>query len=245
VIRRALLANGIWTACVAGLVSFLHPVDSTAQPRPYPSPVYNHSTAMRLQVTPHETEVYVDGYYAGIADDFDGVFQRLRIGPGEHEIELYLDGYRTFRQKAELRPGVTFRLRHEMQRLEPGDSPEPRPKPAEGQRMGGPQPGDRPEGGGYGRGVPPRGQRGRPPAARREQPAEVGTLSLRVQPPDASVWIDGERWETVEGDERFIVDLPEGPHRVEVRKDGYRSYSATITVRRGETVRTNISLPPQ
>ena len=51
--------------------------------------------SVRLDVKPKEAEVYVDGYYAGVVDDFDGTFQRLRVEPGEHEIELWLDGYRT------------------------------------------------------------------------------------------------------------------------------------------------------
>src|SRR5262245_60806499 len=50
--------------------------------------------SVKLEVKPKQAEVYVDGYYAGVVDDFDGVFQRLRVQPGEHEIELYLDGYR-------------------------------------------------------------------------------------------------------------------------------------------------------
>jgi hypothetical protein len=40
--------------------------------------------AIRIEVKPKQAEVYVDGYYAGIVDDFDGTFQRLRIEPGEH-----------------------------------------------------------------------------------------------------------------------------------------------------------------
>ena len=32
----------------------------------------------RLQVKPRNAEVYVDGYYAGTVDDFDGALQRRR-----------------------------------------------------------------------------------------------------------------------------------------------------------------------
>ena len=45
---------------------------------------YDVSGAARLQVTPRQTEVFIDGYYAGTVDDFDGFLQRLRIEPGEH-----------------------------------------------------------------------------------------------------------------------------------------------------------------
>jgi hypothetical protein len=36
-------------------------------------------SSLQLQVTPRETEVFVDGYFAGRVDDFDGRFQRLPI----------------------------------------------------------------------------------------------------------------------------------------------------------------------
>ena len=48
---------------------------------------------VRLQVRPRNAEVYVDGYYAGIVDNFDGVFQRLTLEVGEHEIEIAAPGF--------------------------------------------------------------------------------------------------------------------------------------------------------
>ena len=56
-------------------------------------------------MSPKEAELYMDGYYAGIVDDFDGVFQRLSIEPGEHEVTLYRDGFRTVHQRVYLTPG--------------------------------------------------------------------------------------------------------------------------------------------
>src|SRR5436309_13065679 len=82
--------------------------------------------SLRLEVKPQEAEVYVDGYYAGIVDDFDGVFQRLPVTPGEHEIELYLDGYRSVRQKVMASPRNTFKLKYTMERLGAGGQQEPR-----------------------------------------------------------------------------------------------------------------------
>src|ERR1035437_4172470 len=46
-----------------------------AYPYPY-SPVYDTAAQVHLKVTPRDAAVYVDGYYAGIVDDFDGLFQR-------------------------------------------------------------------------------------------------------------------------------------------------------------------------
>jgi uncharacterized membrane protein len=71
---------------------------------------------------------------------------------------------------------------------------------------------------------------------------EFGTLSVRVQPADAEIAIDGERWEAP-GGERMVVQLSAGTHRLEVRKNGYRTYTSTVSVRAGETTTLNISLP--
>ena len=61
---------------------------------PYGYPPYrtyrvDPGASLRLEVKPKEAEVYVDGFYAGIVDDFDGTFQRLSVTPGEHDIELF------------------------------------------------------------------------------------------------------------------------------------------------------------
>ena len=37
----------------------------------------NDGGSVKTEVTPKETEVFVDGYYAGVAEDFDGTFQRV------------------------------------------------------------------------------------------------------------------------------------------------------------------------
>jgi hypothetical protein len=82
----------------------------------------------------------------------------------------------------------------------------------------------------------------RQPPPRRGEATEFGTLSLRVQPADAEITIDGERWDSPEGGSRLIVQLAAGPHRIEVQKEGLRTYTSTVTVRPGETQALNISL---
>jgi hypothetical protein len=49
--------------------------------------------ALRLKIKPREAQVFVDGYYAGVVDEFDGVFQRLKIEPGPHRVEVSATGY--------------------------------------------------------------------------------------------------------------------------------------------------------
>src|SRR5437867_9411084 len=88
---------------------------------PYPYPYgYRYAArdaSVRFDVKPKEASVYVDGYYAGVVDDFDGAFQRLHTEPGGHEITLYLDGYRTYSEHVYLSPDTTFKFRHRMEPL--------------------------------------------------------------------------------------------------------------------------------
>ena len=138
--------------------------------------------------------------------------------------ELYLEGYRSVRQKVLVQPGATFRVRYAMEMLKPGDPPDPRPvapaAPSAAERRGG-APQSQP--GGNAR-------------------TDFGALAIRVQPRDAVVTIDGERWETPPDNDRLIVQLPAGPHRVEIRKDGFDVYTSTVDVRRGAETPLNVSL---
>lgn len=189
---------------------------------------YDSSAAMRLHVTPRETEVFVDGYYAGTVDDFDGVFQRLRLEPGDHDVVLYLEGHRPYEQKLYLQPGRTFSIRHMMEPLAPGETAPARPSggalpPSAAQRSSARLPGE----------PPPDAQ------------AEFGALALRVQPDDAEVLIDGQRWEGSAEAERLVVQLAPGVHTLEIRKDGYRSYITEVTIRSRETASLNVAMTPQ
>jgi hypothetical protein len=81
----------------------------------------------RLQVSPKDAAVYVDGYRAGRVDDFDGTFQRLNVEPGPHEITLFLPGYRTSTEKVYFAEGSTIKLRQTLEKLAPGESSTPPP----------------------------------------------------------------------------------------------------------------------
>jgi hypothetical protein len=235
-VSAAVLATALWSAHVDAQVLY-----------PYGPPgFFDGSAALRMQVSPHQTEVYIDNYYAGTVDDFDGMFQRLHIQPGAHDVTLYLDGYRTVHQRIYLQPTGTFRVRYTMVPLGAGEAAEPRPAS--------PQPPPPPQGpfgpvapapGGPNRYPPPpriEGAQGPLPQAPQ---AESGTLSVRVQPVNADVVIDGERWEGPSGDERLEVRIVPGLHHIEVRRDGYRTYQTDINVRPGETSTVNISLSRQ
>jgi hypothetical protein len=103
-------------------------------PYPYPYGVYPYGVRrqadVRVEVTPKQAEVYVDGFYAGLADDFDGVFKRLHTTPGGHAITLHLEGYRTVTENIYASPDSTFKLRDTMEKLGAGETSDPPPLPS-------------------------------------------------------------------------------------------------------------------
>jgi hypothetical protein len=205
---------------------------------------YDLSGSVRTQVEPRQTEVFIDGYYAGTVDDYDGVFQRLHIEPGDHEIALYLPGHRPHQQRVYVQPGRTFTIRHTMEPLAPGEAEPVRPAGAPLPPPGAPYPGPDPR---DPNATPPEriGDPRRPePQVRTGSPAAqgFGQLSLRVQPADAEVFIDGEKWEGALQSERLEVQLGTGVHRLEIRRDGYRTYFTDITIANGQTRTVNVAL---
>lgn len=157
---------------------------------PYGHPMVERGASMRLDVKPKNAEVYVDGYYAGVVDDFDGTFQGLHVEPGQHEVALWLEGYRTVRQQVFLTPNNTFRIKYSMERLAEGEAQNPKPLARPGGEEPPPMRQPMPQG-------PPRRRMPPPPA---QQPPDrgdqgnqsYGSLVIRVQSGDAQVSIDGE-----------------------------------------------------
>jgi len=196
---------------------------------------YSDSGSLRVIVDPEKTRVYVDNYYAGVADDFDGIFQRLSVPPGRHEITLKLDGYRTHTFRVYVTPGETLKLHHAMERGAGADT---------GEVVG-----DEPAS--YGR-----EDRDRDPGrddrdhvsrtgvddAREDErdDAEAGTLHLDLNPADASVYVDGE----FRGSGRRVENLRLAPgrHRIEVVRPGYRTVEREVDVRPGDSRRLEIEL---
>ena len=208
----------------------------------YPYPYYYGGSydltgAARLQVSPKQAQVFVDGYYVGLADEFDGTMQRLRVDAGQHEVALYLEGYRTVRTPILFRRDGTVTIRTAMEPLAAGETSE-RPTPLA------PRPGYRddpyaPEPQFGARAYP--GERMPPPPAP-DGREDYGTLALRVQPGDAEILIDGQHWDGSDNGSRLSVQLADGSHHVEVRREGYRPYTANVRIRRGQTESLNISL---
>lgn len=229
------------------------PIAAEAQWRPtYPGyPTYRYAAVesdLRFDVKPKEAAVYIDGYFAGTVDDFDGAFQRLHVPPGEHEIVVYLEGHHSLRQQLYLSPRSTRKIEGTLEPLAAGETPEDPPVPVDrGEPRDAydmrppPRPGSRPG---------PDDPRGRVPDDRRPPERRpdagssraVGSLSIRVQPAGATVLIDGERWSGPGDNERLIVQVAEGRHTIEVQHDGFDRFVTDVDVRAGQTAPVNISL---
>jgi hypothetical protein len=72
---------------------------------------------LKLKIKPNSATVYIDGYYVGVVDDYDGVFQKLSIEPGMHRVEVRAPGYETLSFDIRIEPGHTTTYRGELQKL--------------------------------------------------------------------------------------------------------------------------------
>jgi hypothetical protein len=69
---------------------------------------------LRLQVKPRDAEVYIDGYYAGVVDDFDGRFQGANLEAGGYAIEVRAPGFEPLQFDIRVTPGRTTTYRGEL-----------------------------------------------------------------------------------------------------------------------------------
>ncbi len=199
---------------------------------------YRNYGSVRILVEPDDTRVYVDGYYAGVVDDFDGIFQRLHVTPGRHEITLKLEGYRTHRMKVYVPPDETLKIHHDMVKGSGEDAVEDLAGPP-GRYADDPNNGrdrdrdrdaddedddrdDRPAD----RDRDRDGDRG--PLVGRDRDARGGAIHLTVRPDDASVYVDG----SFRGSGRQVhtLELAPGRHRIEVVRPGFKTYDREVEV---------------
>ena len=74
---------------------------------------YGGYGGVRIQDAPPDAQVFADGYYAGVVDDFDGPFQHLDLEAGPHSIEIRVPGGPPISFDVNIQPGrnVTFHVR--------------------------------------------------------------------------------------------------------------------------------------
>jgi len=66
---------------------------------------------VRIQVAQRDAEVYADGYFAGVVDNFDGSLQSLNLEPGAHRIEVRAPGFESASFEVYAQPGRTITYR--------------------------------------------------------------------------------------------------------------------------------------
>ena len=69
---------------------------------------------IRLKMQPRDAQVFVDGAYAGVVDDFDGTFQSLRLQQGAHKIEVHMPGFEDLELDVHVQPGKTITLQENL-----------------------------------------------------------------------------------------------------------------------------------
>jgi hypothetical protein len=202
--------------------------------------------AIRVLVDPEDAKVYVDGYYAGKVDDFDGFTQRLYVPRGPHEILLKREGYRSQRYRVYVIPGETLKIEHDMAKGQGeetlqdltggrGDLPDSRyaPDPRGSSREDREQDEDVED-------APP------PRSGHDDLSVDVprgaarGSLALRVWPADASVYVDGEFRGT--GRQLRTLEMDPGTHRVEVVRPGFPTFQREVEIRPGRTEDLQVTL---
>ena len=73
---------------------------------------------IRLKVKPSNAQVYVDGFYVGVIDSFDGMFQKLGIEAGTHKVEVRAEGYESVQFEVMVMPGETVTYKGELKRIQ-------------------------------------------------------------------------------------------------------------------------------
>lgn len=66
---------------------------------------------VRIVDAPRDAQVFVDGAYAGIVDDFDGAGEHLNLEPGLHRIEIHTPASEAVAFDVDVQPGRTITLR--------------------------------------------------------------------------------------------------------------------------------------
>jgi hypothetical protein len=175
--------------------------------------------ALDMNVNPKQAEVWADGKYVADARDLDGDPSYLWLKQGPHRIVLYKAGFRSFEEAVDVNVGMIRELKV---KLETGESPPPARAASEVRRE------------------PPRPESPEPLAEVAEKRPEAGgDVRLRVDPRDATVYVDGE----YRGTARDLpsLRLPAGHHRVELVRPGFRPLERDFDVEADRTI--DLELP--
>lgn len=81
-------------------------------PRGYYDPIPGRAYGgLRITGVSRDAQVFADGYYVGIVNDFDGIFQHVNLEAGPHRIEIVEPGYEGIEFDVMIQPGRTTTFR--------------------------------------------------------------------------------------------------------------------------------------
>ncbi len=178
------------------------------------------TASVRLDVSPKDAQVYVDGYYAGVVDEFDGLFQHLTLHAGPHLVEIRKTGYTALAVELNLYPGESITYRRTMAPAG-AESPAPAPGP--------------PSEPGFEEGAAP------PLPESLMQPP--GSIRFDVTPKDAAVYVDGFYAgiaDDFSGSQR--LQLAPGRHHVRLDIAGYRTIDFDVLIESTRSITYRASL---
>lgn len=205
-------------------------------------------TVVDTDISPERALVYLDGELIGTADDFDGFPDYLYLEPGRYVLEFKLTGYKPESFEIEAEEGRFFPLKMKMERV-PGERVEawyknqtkglptrrvfakPQAAPESVARRG-PDPSLRRE------------TRGEEREPQRMRASREAALDLRVSPPNAAVFLDGELVGTAEELSRLERGLAvaAGEHDIEIMAPGKKPRSIRVAVEAGERQQVVVEL---
>ena len=86
----------------------------------YSSGIYNtrEQGNLKLKVKPRNAKVYVDGFFVGLVDEFDGAFQKLALNGGRHKVEVRAEGYETAEFDVLITPEQTVTFQGELKKIQ-------------------------------------------------------------------------------------------------------------------------------
>jgi len=223
-------------------------------------------------ISPGHTRLYLDGEFIGTADHFDGLPGYLYLGPGRYTLEARLGGYKTQTLELEVHEMNHYQIDLDMKRIpsEPRESfwamehrpaqftrvfqsSQPLPPPARGvaspRATGGPDLSLRPD---LARRTPAsraetRIERNTQRNTQRDAEHDVGsrteaTLSFRIRPAHAAVYLDGQFLGTA-GElqrSRQPMLMAPGAHMLEVLAPGLDPSTRSIELMPGEELEIDL-----
>lgn len=232
----------------------------------YPRRVHDRMGALDLDLSPGDTQVWLDGQMIGTVDRFDGWPSYLWLDEGDYHFVFYREGRRTIAREYRVLPGVVIDVEDRMQRGEsvpPEELIPPQPTPRRDARIRRNEERRRAAEAaeaaradeieideieaGADAAAEDESWRDRAPDEIAAEAAGAGTLRLTVVPADASVYLDGRFLGTGAevGRLRLGLAIPAGDHVVEVVRPGHAPVTREISVEDGAEVELRIELEPR